>query len=157
MPDLTTFLTYNNQAEEAVQLYISVFDGKILSTMRMPEGGPAPKGTVLSVTFELFGKRMIALNGGPSFKFSEAISLFISCDTQVEIDRYWSALTKQGGKEIQCGWLVDKFGVSWQIVPAGLGDMLADADPAKAGRTMTAMMQMKKLDIEKLRRAYDGV
>ena len=157
MPDLTTFLTYNNQAEQAAHFYVSLFDGKILSTMRMPAGGPLPEGSVLSVTFELFGKRMIALNGGPSFKFSEGISLFVSCDNQGEIDRYWRELTKDGGKEVQCGWLVDKFGVSWQIVPSALGDMIADADRLRAGRAMNAMMQMKKLDIEKLQRAYDGL
>jgi predicted 3-demethylubiquinone-9 3-methyltransferase (glyoxalase superfamily) len=156
MPEITTFLTYNNQAEEAVRHYLSTFEnGKIVSTMRMGDAGPAP-GAVLSVTFELFGKTFIALNGGPTFTFAQGISLFVTCDTQAEIDRYWSKLTADGGKEVQCGWLVDKFGVSWQIVPKALGNMLAAKDAAKAGRAMQAMMQMKKLDIAALQRAYDG-
>jgi predicted 3-demethylubiquinone-9 3-methyltransferase (glyoxalase superfamily) len=157
MPTITTFLTYNNQAEEAVRLYLSIFEnGKITSTTRMPEGGPGTKGSVLSLTFELFGQPFYALNGGPSFTFSQAISLFVSCDTQDEIDRYWAKLTEGGGKEIQCGWLVDKFGVSWQITPKVLLSMISDSDPAKASRAMQAMMKMKKLDIATLKRAYDG-
>jgi predicted 3-demethylubiquinone-9 3-methyltransferase (glyoxalase superfamily) len=157
MPEITTFLTYDNQAEEAARHYLSVFEsGKIVSTMRMPEGGPTPKGSVLSVTFELFGKTFVALNGGPSFTFSQGISLFVGCDTQAEIDRYWTKLTENGGKEVQCGWLVDKFGVSWQIVPNVLQGMITDKDPAKSGRALQAMMQMKKLDIPTLKRAYEG-
>lgn len=157
MPSLTTFLTFNQQAEEAAHFYVSVFEnGKILNTMHMPDGGPAAKGSVLSVTFELFGQRLIALNGGPSFTFSQGMSLFVGCDTQSEIDRYWSKLTENGGKEIQCGWLLDKFGVSWQIVPNGLGELLTAKDPAQAGRAMQAMMKMKKLDIAALSRAHDG-
>jgi len=157
MPEITTFLTYNNQAEEAAIHYLSVFEqGKIKSTMRAGDGGPGPKGSVFSVTFELFGQTFIALNGGPSFTFTQGISLFVACDTQAEIDRYWGKLTENGGKEIQCGWLVDKFGVSWQIVPKILGDMIGDKDPAKAGRAMQAMMPMKKLDIATLKRAYQG-
>ena len=151
MPDITTFLTYDNQAEEAVRHYVSIFeDGKILSTM------PGPGGSVMSVTFELFGKRFIALNGGPSFSFSQGISLFVGCDTQAEIDRYWSKLTEGGGKEMPCGWLTDKFGVSWQIVPKKLGDLLGGKDPAKSGRAVQAMLKMKKLDLAALQRAYDG-
>ncbi len=157
MPTLTTFLTYDNQAEEAARLYLSIFEnGKIVSTMRMPEGGPAPKGAVLSVTFELFGQRLVALNGGPSFKFSQGISLFVGCDTQAEIDSYWSKLIEGGGKEGRCGWLTDKFGVSWQIIPKSLGDLLTSKDPARAGQAMQAMMQMKKLDIAVLQRASTG-
>jgi predicted 3-demethylubiquinone-9 3-methyltransferase (glyoxalase superfamily) len=157
MPEMITFLTYNNQAEEAVRHYLSIFeDGKITSTTRVPEGAPGPKGSVLSVTFELFGRPFYALNGGPSFTFSPGISLFVSCDTQAEIDRYYTKLTEDGGKEVQCGWLVDKFGVSWQIVPKDLGSMLGDSDPARSGRAAQAMMQMKKLDIAALKRAYDG-
>jgi predicted 3-demethylubiquinone-9 3-methyltransferase (glyoxalase superfamily) len=157
MPEITTFLTYDNQAEEAVRHYLSTFeDGKIVSTMRAGEGGPAPKGSVISITFELFGKTFIALNGGPSFTFTQGISLFVTCDTQAEIDRYWAKLAEDGGREVQCGWLVDKFGVSWQIVPKALGAMIGDKDPAKAGRAVQAMMQMKKLDIATLKRAYDG-
>lgn len=157
MPDITTFLTYDTQAEQAVQLYLSVFeDGKILRVNRMPPAGPGEQGSVLGIDFELFGKKYIALNGGPTFKFTEAISLFVACDTQAEIDRYWTKLTENGGKEIQCGWLVDKFGVSWQIVPKTLGALLGAADSAKASRTMQAMLQMKKLDMAALQRAHDG-
>jgi predicted 3-demethylubiquinone-9 3-methyltransferase (glyoxalase superfamily) len=157
MPEITTFLTYDNQAEEAALHYISVFEsGKILKTMRAGAGGPAPEGTVFSVTFELFGRTFFALNGGPSFTFSQGISLFVGCDTQAEIDRFWSKLTEGGGKEVQCGWLVDKFGVSWQIIPKVLGDLIGDKDPAKAGRAMQAMMKMKKLDIGALKRAHEG-
>jgi predicted 3-demethylubiquinone-9 3-methyltransferase (glyoxalase superfamily) len=157
MPEITTFLTYNNQAEEAVRHYLAIFEnGKILDTMRYGDAGPGPKGSVLTLTFELFGQTFIALNGGPSFTFTQGISLFVRCDTQAEIDRYWTKLTEGGGKEIQCGWLVDKFGVSWQIVPKVLGDMIGDKDTAKAGRAMQAMMQMKKLDIATLKRAYEG-
>jgi predicted 3-demethylubiquinone-9 3-methyltransferase (glyoxalase superfamily) len=156
MPKITTFLTYNDKAEEAVRHYLSIFDGKIMSEMRAGEGGPGPKGAVFSLTFELLGQTFIALNGGPSFKFAEGISLFVSCDTQAEIDRYWTKLIEGGGKEVQCGWLVDRFGVSWQIVPKVLGELIGDKDPAKAGRAMKAMMQMKKLDIATLQRAHDG-
>lgn len=157
MQKITTFLTFDNQAEEAAKLYLSVFEsGKIVSSMRYGDAGPGPKGSVLSVTFELFGQTFIALNGGPSFSFSQGISLFVSCDTQAEIDRYWTKLTANGGKEVMCGWLVDRFGVSWQIVPKVLGDMIGDKDAAKAGRAMQAMMTMKKLDIAALEKAYAG-
>ncbi len=150
MPKITTFLTYDNQAEAAVRHYLSIFeDGKVVSSI------PGPDGAVLSVTFELFGQTFIALNGGPSFTFSQGISLFVHCDTQAEVDRYWSKLTKDG-KEGQCGWLVDKFGVSWQVVPNVLGELLGDKDPAKAGRAVQAMMKMKKLDIAALKRAHEG-
>jgi predicted 3-demethylubiquinone-9 3-methyltransferase (glyoxalase superfamily) len=154
---ITTFLAYDTQAEAAAQLYTSLFDGKITSTMRYPAGGPKPEGSVLSVTFELLGQTYIALNGGPSFTFSQGFSLMVQVDTQAEIDRLWTKLTENGGKEVQCGWLVDKFGVSWQIVPRQLGQMLADKDKAKAGRTMQAMMGMKKLELAKLQAAFDGV
>lgn len=150
MPTLNTFITFNDQAEEAVRYYLSVFEnGKILSSM------PGPNGKPLTVEFELFGQRMVAMNGGPSFKLTEAFSLFVGCDTQAEIDRYWSKLT-DGGKEIQCGWLVDKFGLSWQIIPKSLPTLLGGSDRAKAGRAMQAMMKMVKLDIAELQRAYDG-
>ena len=156
MSKITTFLTYNDQAEAAALHYISIFqDGKIVNTMRSGEGGPGAKGSVFSVTFELFSQTFFALNGGPSFTFSPGISLFVSCDTQAEIDRYWDKLC-EGGKEVGCGWLVDKFGVSWQIVPKILGDLIGDKDQAKAGRAMQAMMTMKKLDIAALKRAHDG-
>jgi predicted 3-demethylubiquinone-9 3-methyltransferase (glyoxalase superfamily) len=152
MPDITTFLTYNGTAEEAVRHYVSVFEnGKILSIARAGEGTPA-----FSLTFELFGKTFHALNGGPTFTFSQGISLLVDCEDQAQIDRYWTKLTEDGGKEVQCGWLVDKFGVSWQIVPKKLGALLGDKDRAKAGRAMQAMMKMKKLDIAALERAHAG-
>ena len=154
---ITTFLTYDTQAEEAAKLYTSLFDGKIKETMRYPAGGPKPEGAVLSVTFELFGQTYVALNGGPSFTFGQGFSLMVQVDTQAEIDRLWAALTGDGGKEVQCGWLVDKFGVSWQIVPRQLHDMLAHRDRAKSGRAMQAMMGMRKLDLAKLQAAFDGV
>jgi predicted 3-demethylubiquinone-9 3-methyltransferase (glyoxalase superfamily) len=158
MPDITTFLTFENQAEQAVQYYLSIFEGgKVLQTMRVGDAGPGPKGSVLGLTFELLGQKFMALNGGPTFKFTQAISLFVSCDTQAEIDRYWTKLTENGGKEVQCGWLVDKFGVSWQIAPRNLTAQISDPDPAKASRAMQAMMQMTKFDIAALKRAYDGV
>ena len=151
MPEITTFLTYDNQAEAAARLYISVFEGgQITST------SPGPNGTVFGLTFEIMGKTFIALNGGPTFKFAEGISLFVACDTQAEIDRYWAMLTADGGKEGQCGWLVDKFGVSWQITPKNLGSFLGHADRQKASRAMQAMLKMKKLDIAELERAFNG-
>ena len=153
---ITTFLTYDTQAEEAAKLYTSLFDGKITDTMRYPAGGPAPAGSVLSVTFELFGQRYIALNGGKTFSFAQGFSLMVQVDTQQEIDRLWTKLTADGGKESQCGWLVDKFGVSWQIVPRQLGEMFSDRDQVKAGRAMQAMMGMKKLELPKLQAAFDG-
>jgi predicted 3-demethylubiquinone-9 3-methyltransferase (glyoxalase superfamily) len=151
MPAITTFLTYNNQAEEAVRLYISIFeDGRIVSTM------PGPNNTVMGLTFELLNQTFIALNGGPSFTFTEGFSFFVSVDTQEEIDRYWSKLTANGGKESQCGWLVDKYGVSWQIIPKILPKLFADKDREKSGRAVQAMLGMKKLDIAGLQKAFDG-
>jgi predicted 3-demethylubiquinone-9 3-methyltransferase (glyoxalase superfamily) len=151
MPEITTFLTYNDQAEAAARLYISIFEGgRITSTM------PGPDGKVFGLTFEIMGKSFFALNGGPTFKFSEAFSLFVSCDTQAQIDDYWAKLTADGGKESQCGWLVDKFGVSWQITPKNLSSFLGDKDRVKAGRAMAAMMKMKKFDIAALERAFEG-
>jgi predicted 3-demethylubiquinone-9 3-methyltransferase (glyoxalase superfamily) len=154
---ITTFLTYDTQAEEAATLYTSLFDGKLKETMRYPAGGPRPEGAVLSVTFELFGQTYIALNGGPKFTFGQGFSLMVQVETQAEIDRLWTKLTGDGGKEVQCGWLVDKFGVSWQIVPGQLKGMLSDKDRAKSGRAMQAMMGMRKLDLAKLQAAFDGV
>jgi predicted 3-demethylubiquinone-9 3-methyltransferase (glyoxalase superfamily) len=154
---ITTFLTYDTQAEEAAKLYTSLFDGKIRETMRYPAGGPRPEGTVLSVTFELFGQTYIALNGGPQFTFGQGFSLMVQVDTQAEIDRLWTKLTADGGKEVQCGWLVDRFGVSWQVVPKQLGGMLSDGDRAKSGRAMKAMMGMRKLNLAELQAAFDGV
>jgi predicted 3-demethylubiquinone-9 3-methyltransferase (glyoxalase superfamily) len=154
---ITTFLTYDTQAEEAAKLYTSLFAGTIKETTRYPAGGPRPEGAVLSVTFELLGQTYFALNGGPSFTFSQGFSLMVQVDTQAEIDRLWTRLTENGGKEVQCGWLVDKFGVSWQIVPRQLGGMLSDKDRAKSGRAMKAMMGMQKLDLAQLQAAFDGV
>jgi predicted 3-demethylubiquinone-9 3-methyltransferase (glyoxalase superfamily) len=152
---INTFLTYDTQAEEAAKLYTSLFDGRITQTMRTPEGGPNP-GSVLTVTFELLGQTYIALNGGPSFKFSQAFSMMVQVDTQAEIDRLWKALIENGGKEVQCGWLTDKFGMSWQICPRQLLAMISDKDKAKAGRAMQAMMKMTKLDLPKLQAAFNG-
>ena len=154
---ITTFLTYDSRAEEAAKLYTGLFDGKITDTMRYPAGGPQPEGSVLSVTFELLGQTYIALNGGPSFTFTQGFSLMVQVETQAEIDRLWTKLIENGGKPVQCGWLVDKFGVSWQIVPRQLGGMIAHRDKAKAGRAMQAMMGMQKLDLGKLQAAFDGV
>jgi len=154
---ITTFLTYDTQAEEAAKLYTSLFGGKITETMRYPAGGPKPEGSVLTVTFELLGQTYIALNGGPSFTFSQGFSLMVQVESQAEIDRLWTKLLEHGGKPVQCGWLVDKFGVSWQIVPRQLGDMLSHKDRAKSSRVMQVMMGMQKLDLEKLQAAFDGV
>ena len=150
MQKITTFLWFDGNAEEAMKFYVSVFENsKIVSTM------PGPDGKVLTGTFELEGQRFMALNGGPSFKFTEAISLFVNCETQAEVDELWSKLTA-GGAESQCGWLKDKFGLSWQIIPSALGRLLGDKDRAKAGRAMQAMLQMRKIDIAKLQQAFDG-
>ncbi len=156
MQKITTFLTFNDQAEEAAKLYTSLFkNSKIVSTTRYGEGGPGPKGSVMSVTFQLAGQDFFALNGGPSFKFAEGISLFVNCETQAEVDDFWEKLSA-GGKQGPCGWLTDQFGVSWQIVPSVLGKYLGDKDAAKAKRVMQAMLQMTKLDIEGLEDAYEG-
>jgi predicted 3-demethylubiquinone-9 3-methyltransferase (glyoxalase superfamily) len=154
---ITTFLTYDTQAEEAAKLYTSLLDGTIKDTTRFPAGGPMPEGSVISVTFELLGQTYIALNGGPTFTFAQGFSLMVQVDTQAEIDRLWTKLTENGGKAVQCGWLVDRFGVSWQIVPRQLGGMLSSRDRAKSGRAMQAMMGMQKLDIARLQAAFDGV
>jgi predicted 3-demethylubiquinone-9 3-methyltransferase (glyoxalase superfamily) len=149
---ITTFLTYDAQAEEAAKLYTSLLDGKITDTMRR-----GPDGPVFSVTFELLGQKYIAMNGGSSFKFSSGFSLMVQVDSQAEIDRLWNKLTEDGGKPVQCGWLVDKFGLSWQIVPRQLGALLSNKDRVKSGRAMQAMMGMEKLDIATLQAAFDGV
>ncbi len=149
-------LWFNDNAEEAINFYVSVFkSAKIVTISRYGDAGPGPKGTVMSIGFQLEGEDFLALNGGPMFTFSEAISFFVSCDTQAEIDRFWEELTA-GGEPGQCGWLKDKFGVSWQIAPRVLGEMLQDKDPAKANRVMLAMLPMKKLDIAALKKAYKG-
>ena len=155
MQKITTFLTFNDQAEEAVKLYTSVFkNSKILSTTRYGDAGPGVKGSLMTANFELEGQEFVALNGGPSFNFSQGISLFVGCDTQQEVDAFWEKLS-EGGSKGPCGWLTDRFGVSWQIVPRVLGEMLASKDRAKADRAMKAMLQMSKLDIAKLKQAYE--
>ena len=155
MQKITPFLWFDNQAEEAMNFYVSIFkNSKVLSVNRYGEGAPAPKGTVMIANFELDGQVFTALNGGPMFKFSPAISFVVHCETQAEVDEYWAKLSA-GGKTNQCAWLDDKFGVSWQIVPNVLIELLSDPDPAKAGRVMQAMMQMTKIDIAALKRAYE--
>ena len=151
---ITTFLWFDANAEEAAKHYVSIFkDSKILGVARYGEAGPGPKGSVMTVNFQLEGQEFIGLNGGPQFKFTEAISLLVSCDTQKEVDELWSKLSA-GGEEGPCGWLKDKFGLSWQIVPSALGKMMQDKDPKKSKRVMEAMLQMKKMDIARLEQAY---
>lgn len=149
MPSITTFLMFNDQADAASRLYTSLFDGRITST------SPGPGG-IMSASFELFGRSFVAFNGGPSFQFAEGMSILVSCDTQAEIDRFWAGLTADGGKEGQCGWLTDRFGVSWQIVPTALPSLLGSADREKGGRALQAMLKMQKLDLAALQRAHDG-
>jgi predicted 3-demethylubiquinone-9 3-methyltransferase (glyoxalase superfamily) len=156
MQRISTCLWFDNKAEEAANFYMSIFkDSKVIDTMRWGDTGPGPKGSVLAVTFEINGYEIIALNGGPHYSFTPAISLFVKCKTQDEVDHYWDKLLA-GGKPMQCGWLTDRFGVSWQIVPTILGEMLQDKDTARANRVMQAMMQMVKLDIATLQKAYHG-
>jgi predicted 3-demethylubiquinone-9 3-methyltransferase (glyoxalase superfamily) len=156
MQKITTFLWFDNNAEEAMNFYSSLFkNSRILSVTRNGEAGPGPKGSVLTATFQLEGQQFMALNGGPMFKFTEAISLFVSCETQQEVDELWEKLSA-GGAKSQCGWLKDKFGLSWQIIPTALGKLMNDPDPAKAQRVMMAMMTMSKIDVAALQKAYDG-
>jgi predicted 3-demethylubiquinone-9 3-methyltransferase (glyoxalase superfamily) len=153
---ITPFLWFDKQAEEAAQFYTSIFkNSKILNVSRYGEAGPGPKGSVMVVSFQLEGQQFTALNGGPLFKFSEAFSFVVNCENQQEIDHYWTKLTSNGGKESQCGWLKDKFGFSWQIVPTALGKLMS-GDPQKANRVMQALLQMKKLDIATLEEAAAG-
>ena len=156
MQKISPFLWFEHQAEEAAKFYTAIFpDSTIRSATRYGDAGPGPKGSVMSVTFELQGQEFLALNGGPMFRFSPAISFFVKCETQQEVDHYWNSLGA-GGTPQQCGWLQDKYGLSWQIVPTVLGEMLGDKDPAKSRRVMEAMMKMVKLDIAGLKAAYDG-
>lgn len=155
MQKITPFLWFNDNAEEAANFYVSVFrNSKIVSVTRYGETGPGPKGSVMSVIFQLEGQEFYALNGGPQFTFTPAISLFVNCETQREVDELWGKLS-QGGARQQCGWLQDKYGLSWQIIPSVLGRMLQDKDAAKAERVMQAMLQMDKIDIERLQQAYE--
>ncbi|HEY8294662.1 MAG TPA: VOC family protein [Micrococcaceae bacterium] len=156
MQKITPCLWFDTQGEEAAQFYISVFrNSKILNISRYGEAGPGPQGQVLTVSFELDGQEFTALNGGPEFKFNEAVSFQVSCDSQDEVDRFWSALSDRG-EEGPCGWLKDKFGLSWQIVPSILGELLSGPDARRSQQAMKAMLQMKKLDIRALQEAYDG-
>jgi predicted 3-demethylubiquinone-9 3-methyltransferase (glyoxalase superfamily) len=155
MNKITPFLWFDGKAEEAANFYTSIFkNSKILDVMHYDEGGMGAKGSVMSLTFELGGQEFIALNGGPVFTLTPAISFFIRCETQEEVDDLWKKLS-EGGEKRRCGWLQDKYGVSWQVVPTVLGDMLRDKDPAKAKKVMQALMQMSKLDIAALKQAYE--
>lgn len=154
---ITTFLWFDNNAEEAMNFYVSIFkSAKILDVSRYGDAGPGPKGTVMVGRFQLEGQEFLALNGGPHFKFTEAISLVVDCESQEEVDYFWQKLAADGGSPSQCGWLKDKFGLSWQITPRVLPEMLQDKDPEKANRVMEAMLQMTKIDIGKLKQAYQG-
>jgi len=156
MQTITPFLWFDNQAEEAMNLYLSVFkNSKPLSIARYGAGGPGPAGSIMTASFELDGQQFVALNGGPIFKFTEAVSFVINCETQEEVDMYWDKLTADGGQESMCGWLKDKFGLSWQVVPGILSKLLSDKDAAKAQRVMGAMMKMKKIIIADLQKAAD--
>jgi len=155
MQKITPFLWFDDKAEEAMNFYLSIFkNSRVISISRYGDGAPVPSGTVMTATFELNGQEFMALNGGPYFKFTEAISFFVSCETQQEVDELWMKLSA-GGEEGQCGWLKDKFGLSWQIVPTALGELLGDQDAEKAGRVMQAMLRMKKIVIADLRKAYE--
>jgi predicted 3-demethylubiquinone-9 3-methyltransferase (glyoxalase superfamily) len=150
MHKITPFLWFDTQAEEAMNLYVSIFkNSKVIGVSR------GPNGTVMSATFELDGQQIMAFNAGPEFRFTEAISFFVNCETQQEVDDLWNKLTADGGEESRCGWLKDKFGLSWQIIPTALGEMLGDKNPEKANRVMQAMLQMSKIDISTLKKAYD--
>ncbi|MDA1192012.1 MAG: VOC family protein [Candidatus Poribacteria bacterium] len=158
MQKIRTFLWFDNNAEEAVNFYVSIFkNSKILDVTRYEDAGPDLDETVIVCEFQLEGQQFMALNGGPLFKFTEAISLMVTCESQEEVDDLWEKLTSDGGAPSQCGWLKDKFGLSWQIVPTALGELLSDPDPARAKRVMGAMLQMSKIEIAELQRAYDGL
>lgn len=156
MQKITPFLWFNDQAEEAMKFYVSIFkNSKVLTVARYGDTGPGPKGSVMTAAFELNGQEFIALNGGPQFTFSPAVSFLVSCESQQEVDYYWNRLSA-GGRTDQCGWLQDKYGLSWQVVPTALPRLLQDRDPQKAQRVMNAMMQMTKIEIEPLERAASG-
>ncbi len=154
---ITPFLWFDNNAEEAVNFYVSIFaDAKILNLSRYPEEVPDLGGKAMSIVFQLEGQKFMALNGGPQFKFTEAISLLVDCTSQEEVDNLWDKLIADGGEPGRCAWLKDKFGLSWQIVPRQLGELMGDSDPQKSQRVMQAMLQMSKIDIAGLQAAYDG-
>jgi len=157
MQKITPFLWFDGKAEEAMNFYVSIFkNSKVGRVSRYGEGGPGPKGTVMSATFQLDGQDFFALNGGPQFQFTPAISFFVNCETQQEVDELWDKLS-EGGKKERCGWLRDKYGLSWQIIPSVLGELLQDKDPEKSRRVMRAMLQMDKIDIQRLQQAYAGI
>jgi predicted 3-demethylubiquinone-9 3-methyltransferase (glyoxalase superfamily) len=155
MQKITPFLWFDGKAEEAMNFYVSIFkNSKVVRVTRYGEGGPGPKGTVMSATFQLEGQEFFALNGGPQFSFTPAISFYVNCETQEEVDELWEKLSRGGHKE-RCGWLKDKYGVSWQVIPSVLGKLLHDKDPQKTNRVMMAMLKMDKIDIKGLQQAYD--
>ncbi|MEJ7738358.1 MAG: VOC family protein [Chitinophagaceae bacterium] len=155
MQKITPFLWFDGNAEEAMQFYTSIFKhAKVKEVTRYGAGGPVPEGTVMTGTFELDGQEFFALNGGPQFKFTEAISFFVNCETQQEVDEFWEKLS-EGGEKSRCGWLKDKYGLSWQIIPSVLGKLLRDKDSGKSQRVMNAMLQMDKIDIKTLEQAYE--
>ncbi|WP_154796349.1 VOC family protein [Occultella kanbiaonis] len=157
MPNITPNLWFESRAEEAAELYTSIFPNSSIGHVeRYGPGAPMPEGTVMTVAFSLDGKQFVGLNGGPAFAFTEAISFIIECADQAEVDHYWGALTADGGQESQCAWLKDRFGVSWQVVPRRLMELLGDPDPERAGRAMEAMLLMRKIDIAAVERAADG-
>ena len=157
MQPIVPNLWFATEAEQAAEFYTSVFpDSRIVSKALYPEGAPGPAGTVMTVDFELNGQRFVGINGGPQFRFTEAVSFAITCETQEEVDRYWEILT-DGGEESQCGWLKDRYGLSWQVVPVGMEEVFADPDPERAQRAVQAMLGMRKLDLAALRAAADGV
>jgi len=156
MQKITPFLWFDDNAEEAANFYVSVFkNSKLLNVSRYGDAGPGPQGTVMTVEFEIDGLGFVALNAGPRFKFTEAISFVVNCETQEEVDYYWERLS-EGGEKSRCGWLKDQFGLSWQVTPTILDKLMADKDPVKSQRVMERMLQMDKLDIEPLQRAYEG-
>lgn len=151
MQKITPFLWFNNQTEEAVNFYVSVFNNSQILNMT-----PGPDGAIMMATFQLEGQQFMALNGGPDHQFTEAISLYVDCKTQAEVDTLWEELTADGGEPGPCGWLKDKYGLSWQIIPSALGELMSDPDPAKAQRVMQAMLQMTKIEVAELQAAYEG-
>ena len=158
MQRITPFLWFNDQAEAAANFYVSVFkNSKVKGISHYTGEEPiGQKNSVMTVNFELDGQEFVALNGGPKFPFTEAVSFVVNCETQEEIDYYWERLTADGGEEVQCGWLADKFGLSWQVVPAKIEEWITDADPVRSGRVMQVVMQMKKLDLAAMQRAFEG-
>lgn len=157
MQTITPCLWFDNEAEEAMNFYCSVFPtSRVLDVSRYGEGGPKPAGAVMIANFEINGQRIMALNGGPEYRFTPATSMFVACETQDEVDRLWERLLEGGGEEVQCGWLTDRFGLSWQIVPNALSELMQKGTPEQSARVMAAMLQMKKIDARELERAFEG-